>query len=151
MSLRKFRAAIRFTMCASIISAFVILFSGTSFGDPSTETVEAAKLLPQDLGSFHQTMPVKIIGERAFVGTKSIDYSFSPPYEAITQYASADDEKFSVQWDRFENDSAAYSLFTFLRKNGQGTSLTQTIGTVSTVTRDAGLIFFKGANVILIG
>jgi hypothetical protein len=150
MSLRKSRAAIRLAMFVSMVTAFVIFLSTSSFADPSTNTVEASKLLPRDLGSFHQTVPVRVLDEKTLVDNKSIDNSFSALSEAITEYASADGEKFSVQWDRFENDSAAYSRFTFLRKSGQGASLTQTIGTASTITRDARLIFFKGANVIIV-
>ena len=131
-------------------TAFVILLSVTSFADPSTDTAEASKVLPRDLGSFHQTAPVKVLDEKTPINTKLPDTAFAPPYEAITQYESSDGDKLSVQWDRFENDSAAYALFTFLRKGGQGTNLSQTIGTASTFTKDAGLIFVKGANVMIV-
>ncbi|HXI25657.1 MAG TPA: DUF6599 family protein [Pyrinomonadaceae bacterium] len=150
MSLRRFRAASHFAFCASLVTAFVILLSTTSFADSSTDMVEAAKLLPRDLGGFHQTAPVKVPVEKTPANTNLPEIAFSPLSEAITEYASADGEKLAVQYDRFENDSAAYSLFTFLRKSGQGTSLTQIIGTASTVTRDAGLIFFKGPNVVIV-
>ena len=107
-------------------------------------------MLPRDLGSFHQTVPVKVPGEKIPSNTKLTDTAFSPLSEAITEYASADGEKLAVQYDRFENDANAYSLFTFLRRGGQGTNLTQTIGTASTITKDAGLIFFKGPNVVIV-
>src|ERR1041384_6314067 len=150
MSLRKSSAAIRLAMLVSMVTAFAVFLSTPSFADTSTDTVEISKLLPRELGSFHQTVPVRVLDEKSLVDNKSIDDPFSARSEAITEYASADGEKFSVQWDRFENDSAAYSRFTFLRKTGQGTSLTQTVGTAGTITRDAGLIFFKGANVIIV-
>src|SRR5437763_1990938 len=63
MSLHRFRAVIRFAMFAAIVTPFVTLLSTTSFADPATDTVEASKLLPRDLGSFHQTMLVKVLGE----------------------------------------------------------------------------------------
>ena len=150
MSLRRFRAAIRLAIFASIVTAFVILLSTTSFADSSTDTADAAKLLPRDLGSFHQTMPAKVLDEKTPADGKLAEVAFSPLYQAITEYANADGEKLTVQYDRFENDSAAYSVFTFLRKGAQGTSTSQTIGTASTVTKDIGLVFYKGADVVIV-
>jgi hypothetical protein len=150
MSVRRFRAATRLAILASIVTAFVILLSTTSFADQSIDTVEASKLLPRDIGGFHQTVPVKVPDEKTAVAAKSMASAFAPSYEAVTEYASADGEKVAVQWDRFENESAAYSVFTFLRKGGQGTNTAQTIGTASTVTRDGGLIFVKGAHVLIV-
>ena len=155
MSLRRFRAAIRFAairfaMFVSIVTPFVTLLSTNSFADSSIDAVEASKLLPRDLGSFHQTVPLKVLGEKTPANTKLPDIAFSPLYEAITEYTSANGEKFAVRYDRFENDSAAYSVFTFLRKDSQVTNLNQTIGTASAITKDGGLIFFKGSNVVIV-
>ena len=91
-----------------------------------------------------------MLGEKTPANTKLPDIAFSPLYEAITEYASTNGEKFAVRYDRFENDSAAYSVFTFLRKDSQGTNLNQTIGTASAITKDGGLIFFKGSNVVIV-
>jgi hypothetical protein len=137
-------------MFAPIATAFVMFLSTPSFADPSTDTAEASRLLPRDLSSFHQTAPVKLFDEKTSVNTKLPDIAFAPLRGAITEYASADGEKLAVQYFQFDNDSAAYSVFTFLRKGAQGTSTTQTIGIASTVTKDAGLIFFKGANVVIV-
>lgn len=150
MSLRKFRAAIHFAIFASIVAAFVVFLSTTSFADSSTDTVEASKLLPRDLGGFHQTVPVKVLDEEARRDTKPVENAFPPRYFGVTEYAGPDGEKLKVQLDSFASDSAAYSLFTFLRKDGQGTNLTQTIGTASTLTRDVGLVFVKGTNVVIV-
>jgi hypothetical protein len=150
MSLRKLRATIRFVMSASIATAFVILFSSTSFADPSSDTVEAEKLLPRDLGSFHQTVPVKMLDEAARKDTKPVESAFPPRYSVVTEYTGLDREKIKVQLNSFASDSDAYSLFTFLRKDGQGTKLTQTIGTASTMTGDGGLVFVKGTNVVIV-
>jgi len=150
MSLRKFRAAIHFARFACIVTAFVFLLATTSFADSSTNTAEASKLLPRDLGSFHQTVPVKALDEEARRDTKPVENAFPPQYYVITEYAGPDGEKLKVQLDSFASDSAAYSLFTSLRKDGQGTNLHQTIGTASTLTKDAGLVFVKGTSVIIV-
>src|SRR5690242_8311817 len=105
MSLRKLRATIRFVMSASIVAAFVILFSSTSFADPSSDTVEAEKLLPRDLGSFHQTVPVKVLDEAARKDTKPAESAFPPRYFVVTEYTGLDGEKLKVQLDSFASDS----------------------------------------------
>lgn len=137
-------------MSASIITAFVVALASISFAIPTTDTVDASKLLPRDLGSFRQTAPVKVLDEKTLPNPKLPDSAISPLYKAITEYASADGEKFAVQYDRFENDSDAYSLFTFLRKSDEGKATPQTIGVASAVTKDIGLVFFKGAHVVIV-
>ena len=149
MTLSPFRAAIRPAMFACIATAFVAVLTITSFADSAADTVDAAKLLPRDLGSFHQTAPARVLDEKARQDTKPVESVFAPRYYLIAEYASPDGEKLKVQLDSFESDSAAYSLFTFMRKGG-GTNLTQTIGTASTMTKDVGLVFVEGANVVMV-
>jgi hypothetical protein len=134
----------------AIGSLFVGLCSVTLADSPIPE---ASKLLPTNVGTFRQVAPVKVL-DRESMGriVKSMDdIPRDQLYDAATEYASADGEKLSVDLIRFENDSAAFSRFTFIREAFRGKdriiSTTPGVGTASVLTK-VSLSVFKGASLL---
>jgi hypothetical protein len=143
-SLGAFLALVSFTLSAAIVLA-------------DQPAPEGAKIFPADLGNFHQTGPISLRNRDAL--RESLKLINGAPndvpqvYVAETEYTSSEGEKFRVTVNQFENDSAAYSRFTFLRKGGRGrapAARVDNIGTASEFTSGPGLTFFKGASLVSI-
>jgi hypothetical protein len=143
-SLSALLAAVSFTLFATIVLA-------------DQPAPEASKIFPADLGRFHQTGRISILNRESV--RESVKLINEAPNEvpqvsvAETEYASSDGEKFRVAVNNFENDSAAYSQFTFLRKasrehGGAQSGRVENIGTASEIIPGPGLVFFKGATLI---
>jgi hypothetical protein len=139
-----FLAAVSFTLSAAFVLA-------------DQPAPEAAKLFPANLGNFHQTGRINILNRESL--RESLKPINGAPNEVLqvfvaeTEYESAGGEKFRVAVNQFENDSAAYSHFTFLRKGwrergGAPAGRVENIGTASELTPGPGLTFFKGASLV---
>ena len=142
--MRALLAAVSFTLSATVVLA-------------DQPAPEVARIFPSNLGSFHQIGRISILNREAL--RKSLGSINDAPNEvfqisvAETEYASPDGEKFRVSVNNFENDSAAYSQFTFLRKGWRERSGTQparveNTGTASEMIPGPGLMFFKGTTVV---
>jgi len=105
--MRALLAAVSLTLSATVVLA-------------DQPAPEVARIFPSDLGNFHQTAPIRILNREAL--RKSLGSINDAPNEvfqisvAETEYASPDGEKFRVSINKFENDSAAYSRFTFCER-----------------------------------
>jgi hypothetical protein len=139
-----FLAAVSFTLPETIVLA-------------DQPAPEVAKIFPANLDGFHQT------GRISVRNRESLRESFGLPnhasnevlqvFVAETEYASSDGEKFRVAMNHYENDSAAYSSFTSLRKGwrergGAPSGRVENIGTASELIPGPGLMFFKGPTLV---
>jgi len=142
--MRALLAAVSFTLSATVVLA----------DQPGPEM---ARIFPSNLGSFHQTGRISILNKES--QRETLGLVNDAPGEVLevfgaeTEYASPDGEKFRVSVNNFENDSAAYSQFTFLRKGWRERSGTQparveNTGTASEMIPGPGLMFFKGTTVV---
>ena len=142
--LSTFLAAVCFTLSATIVLA-------------DQPAPDVTKIFPASLGSFHQTGRISILnGESLRESLKSTNDAPNDVLQvsvAETEYASSDGEQFRVAVNNFENDSAAYSSFTFLRKGwrergGVPSGQAQNVGTASEIIPGPGLMFFKGTTLV---
>jgi hypothetical protein len=111
-------------------------------------------MFPANLGGFHQSGPISVLNKESLGLTDSGPEAGSRGF-ARTEYASAEGGKLGVTLSKFENDAAAYSQLTLLRKHlredGAGPSgPAERIGTASAFIRGLGLTFCKGANLVSI-
>jgi len=139
-------------MC--VLTASLCLLAVTH-GEPLT--AESIKILPSDLGSFHQTSPLKPITTLIKDGILRTEYfpanqdPKAPPAfnGGEAEYVSNAGDKLSIELVRFRTDSEAFSLLTLAaRKPNDSTQpveiKTGEIGTAS-VTGTRSISFFKGA------
>src|SRR5215510_96749 len=139
------------TLCA--LTASVCLVAVTH-GEPLN--AESIKILPPDLGSFHQTSPPKPLTMLTRDGILRTEYfpenqdPKAPPAFAggEAEYLSKAGEKLLIELARFRTDSEAFSLLTLtarkLRDNIPPVEIkTGEIGTAS-VTDTHSVSFFKG-------
>jgi uncharacterized protein DUF6599 len=116
---------------------------------------DGAKIFPPALGGFHQSGRISVLNKESL---RLIDGGPGEPLQgvvAITEYASSDGEKLGVTLSKFENDAAAYSQFTLLRKQLREDSAfpsgqAEKIGTSSAFIRGLGLTFYKGVTVVTV-
>ena len=116
---------------------------------------DGAKIFPANLGGFHQSGRISILNKES---RRLIDGGPEEPLQglvATTEYASSDGEKLGVTLSKFENDAAAYSQFTLLRKHlGEDRAVPSgqaaKIGTSSAFIRGLGLTFYKGVTVVTV-
>ena len=142
--LSAFLAVVCFTLSATIALA-------------DQPTPEVVKVFPANLGNFHQTGWISV-GNRDSIreSLRLIDDALTevPPVSvAETEYASPDGKQFRVAVNNFENDSAAYSHFTFLRnswreRGGAPSGRVENIGTASELIPGPGLMFLKGTTLV---
>lgn len=141
--MRAFLAAVTFTLSATVVLA-------------DQPAPEMTKIFPTDLGGFHQTGRISVRNRESL--RESLKLMNDAPGEVLqvlvaeTEYASSDKDKFRVSLNNFENDSAAYSQFTFLRKGwrerGAESGRFGNVGTASEFIPGQGLMFFKGATLV---
>jgi hypothetical protein len=140
-------------------TVFIVVFLLVAFSVARPNTLpEVSRLLPVDLGDFHQVQPPRQI----FPGEETLGNNVAPldapsqllTFAAVADYASSDGEKLNVFVSRFENDSAAYARFVgvrrYLRDRGASPSAqTDSVGTASFL-ESRELSFFKGATFVSI-
>ena len=137
--------------------AGVYLSVSATFAFADQPTPEGAKIFPANLGIFHQVGPMNVANKDSLVESlKLIDEAPGEAHQvfvAETRYASSDGDKLLVRVGKFENDAAAYSQFTFLRRDtGERGAVhsAQNVGTASALIREPGLIFFKGTTLVTV-
>jgi len=137
-------AAVSFTLFAAVVLA-------------DQPAPEVTRIFPSNLGGFHQTGRISVSNREAIrEAFKLLDDAPNEVlqvFDAETEYASPDGEKFRVSVSKFENDSAAYSQFTLLRKGwrergGTQSAHVENTSTASELIPGPGLIFFKGTTVV---
>src|SRR5258705_7503722 len=105
-----FLAVVSLTLSASVVLADQPLPDG-------------AKIFPANLGGFHQSGRISVVDRESLRQRLMLDHVIEGAGEvlqgfvATAEYTSPDGEKLSVTLDKFENDAAAYSQFTVLRKH----------------------------------
>jgi hypothetical protein len=134
------------TVVSLTVSASIVL------ADPPVP--DPAKIFPSNLGGFHQNGRISVLNKESPGLTDSGPEAGRRGF-ATTEYASSEGEKLGVTLSKFENDAAAYSQLTLLRKHlredGAGPSgPAERIGTASAFIRGLGLTFCKGANLVSI-
>jgi hypothetical protein len=140
-----FVAAVSLTVSASVVLA-------------DQPVPDGAKIFPATLGDFHRAGRVSVLNKEALrESLKLIDDVPKDPQQvfvATTEYESPDGDKLQVALSKFENDSAAYSQFTLLRRNwredGAAQGPAENVGTASALIRGPGITFCKGANQITV-
>jgi hypothetical protein len=135
-----FLAVVSLTVSASVVLADQPLPDG-------------AKIFPANLGGFHQSGRISVLDRKALPLIDLGPEALLQGFVATTEYTSAEGEKLGVRLVGFENDAAAYSQFTLLRKHFREDSAAPTgpaekIGTSSAFIRDLGLTFCKGPTVV---
>jgi len=113
---------------------------------------------PANLGSFHQVGPITVADKESL--RQSLKLIPDAPtdvqqvFAAETTYESSDGNKLLVSVSGFENDSAAYSRFTLLRKTaGEGIAQSgqvPSVGAATAILRGSGLLFLKGAATVTV-
>ncbi len=146
-------------LLAALVGVIMLsLFCVVTQAEPPALAPEISRTLTANLGGFHQTSPVKTVDWQALDRIRS-SIENQPIkniqiYYAETEYAAPNKEKLHVSFGKFENDSSAYSYFTYLRKNrGVSTNSIRPsagVGTASALVDGFGVIFFKGANVVIV-
>ncbi|HMG75606.1 MAG TPA: DUF6599 family protein [Pyrinomonadaceae bacterium] len=137
-------AAVSFTLSATFVLA-------------DQPAPDVAKIFPANLGDFHHSGRISILNRESLV--ESLKLGNDSPNQVLqvfvaeTEYASPDGEKFRVAVNNFENDSAAYSHFTFLRsgwrdRGGAPSGRVENIGTASELIPGPGLMFLKGTALV---
>jgi hypothetical protein len=116
---------------------------------------EGAKIFPVNLGGFHQSGRISVVDKESLRLAQGGPEDALHGYVATTEYAASDGERLGVTLSKFENDAAAYSQFTILRKHFRDDSAGQSgpaekIGTSSAFIRDLGLTFCKGSTVVIV-
>lgn len=137
-----FLAGVSLTLSASVVLADQPLPDG-------------AKIFPANLGGFHQSGRISVVNKESLGLIEGGPGEPLQGFVASTEYASPDGEKLGVTLSKFEDDAAAYSQFTFLRKNLRDDSAAQSgpaekLGTSSAFIRGMGLTFCKGAAVVIV-
>ena len=154
MSLFTFTTRTQFSALAGVT---LILLCGV-VGRAETPLQEVSKILPINLGSFHQNSPIQLTDWRALdrvsKSTSARPINNIEIYHAETEYLAPNGEKLQLSFGRFENSPGAYSYFTYLRKNrGAADDSTKPgagVGTASALVNGLGIIFYKGSNVVMI-
>ena len=139
-------AAISLTVCVSFVWA----------GAPT----ETAKVFPAKLGSFQQVGRIRELTRDQLKALPALNNDLPNAMLSIsfaeTDYAAADGEKLRVLSYKFDSDSAAYCQFTLLRRtwralaNAPQQSRVDEVGTGSVLIPGPGLMFHKGAMVVVI-
>ena len=115
---------------------------------------DAAKIFPANLGDFHQSGRISVLNKESVKLVDAVPPEPLQGFVATTEYASSKGERLGVTLSRFQNDAAAYSQFTLLRKNlgedGATSSAVEKIGTSSAFIRGIGLTFCRGATVVIV-
>jgi hypothetical protein len=112
---------------------------------------DGAKIFPANLGGFHQSGRISVLNRESLSLDDRGPGEVLQGFVAAAEYTSSDGEKLGVTLNKFENDEAAYSLFTILRKNlgdDSAAGPVEKIGASSAFIRDLGLTFCKGASVV---
>src|SRR5882762_3866838 len=147
--------ALRRFMRALVAAVSFTLFAAVVLADQPAP--EVTRIFPSNLGGFHQTGRISVSNKEAIrEAFKLLDDApdeVLQVFDAETEYASPDGEKFRVSVSKFENDSAAYSQFTLLRKGwrergGAQSAHVENTSTASELIPGPGLIFFKGTTVV---
>jgi hypothetical protein len=137
-----FLAAVSLTVSASVVLA-------------DQPVPDGSKILPATLGGFHQTGRISVLDRESLSLDDHGPREVLQGYVATAEYASPEGEKLRVTLSQFENDAAAYSQFTLLRKHLSEDSpalsgRAEKIGTSSAFIRVLGLTFCKGPTVVSI-
>jgi len=153
MSLPAVRVLGRISANLCVLTVSLCLFAVTH-GEPLT--ADSIKILPSDLGSFHQTSPLKPITTLIKDGILRTEYfpanqdPKAPPTfnGGEAEYVSKAGDKLSIELVRFRTDSEAFSLLTLtarkLNDSIQPVEIrTGEIGTAS-ITGTRSISFFKG-------
>jgi hypothetical protein len=116
---------------------------------------DGAKIFPANLDGFHQSGRISVLNKESLRLTDAEPGEPLQGFVATTEYASSNGEKLGVTLSKFQNDAAAYSQFTLLRKNSRedgsvSSAQEEKIGTSSAFIRGLGLTFCKGAAVVSI-
>jgi hypothetical protein len=136
-----FLSAISLMLLATVISA-----------DQSTPPDR--NIFPANLGSFHQVGRITVTDKESL--RQSLKVTPDAPrdvqqvFVAETGYESSNGDKLLVSVSRFENDSAAYSRFTLLRKNGWGDIEQVPRVGAAMLLRGSALLFLKGATLVTV-
>jgi len=142
-----FLAVVSLTLSASVVLADQPLPDG-------------AKIFPANLGGFHQSGRISVVDKESLRRKLILDHLTEggpgealPGFVATTAYTSSDGEKLGVTLSKYENDAAAYSQFTLLRKHLRDDSSApsgsaEKIGMASAFMRGFGLTFCKDSSVV---
>jgi len=116
---------------------------------------DGTKIFPANLGDFHQNGRISVLNKESVKLVDAVPAEPLQGFVATTEYASSKGERLGVTLSRFQNDAAAYSQFTLLRKNlGEDGEISsaqaEKIGTSSAFIRGIGLTFCRGATVVIV-
>jgi hypothetical protein len=114
---------------------------------------DGEKIFPANLSNFHQNGRISVLNKESVRPIEGEPEGPLRNFVATTEYASSDGQKLGVTLSKFENDAAAYSQFTLLRKylgedNAVRSGQAEKIGTSSAFIRGLGLTFCKGITVV---
>jgi hypothetical protein len=158
MGLFRLKGIQRATLPRALL-VFVFLIAAISIARSSPLLPEVTKMFPAQLGDFHLAGPVHQIlasDERAVGDVPPIDFaSHFLTFIAIASYGSPQGEKVRVDVSQFENESAAYSLFTNFRMHLQGhpdisSVQLESVGTAGIIYSHQTLVFFKGSTFVTV-
>ena len=144
--LRRFVTTLLAVVCL-LVSASVVL--------ADQPLPDGTKIFPANLGGFHQSGRISVVNKESPRLTEGAPGETLQGFVASTEYAAPDGEKLGVTLSKFENDAAAYSEFTSLRKSLRDDSAAQSgpaekLGTSSAFIRGMRLTFCKGSTVAIV-
>jgi hypothetical protein len=133
------------TVVSLTVSASIVL------ADPPVP--DPAKIFPSNLGGFHQSGRISVLDRESLSSDDRGPGEVLQGFVATAEYTSPEGEKLGVTLSKFENDAAAYSQFTLLRKRLREDSAAtsgpaEKIGTSSAFIRAIGLTFCKGLTLV---
>lgn len=147
-------------MPVSLTRTFLLIFllvAVPPFVLAEPRLAELSKMLPNEIGGFHQLAPLRPLSTLASEGLLSpstfrpeSDRAKPPFLGAEVEYLSPDGKRFTVEIIRVQGDSDAYSVLTLIaeRMRGADPSVRVGLGEVGTasVILPRGVMFFKGTN-----
>jgi hypothetical protein len=137
------------------ILAAVCLLVSASVVPADQPLPEGTKIFPANLGGFHQSGRISVVDRESLSLDDRGPGELLQGFVATAEYISPDGEKLFVTLNRFENDAAAFSQFTLLRKrlredNPFPSGPAEKIGTSNAFIRGIGLTFCRGATVVIV-